>query len=66
MRITFRPIANDWQGEQRKGWRSGNTFGATYSQTVDLLDRELFQLGATSAVLQVDASERDCRMVESA
>lgn len=63
MLLTFRPI-KVWP----EGWREPNRrrdpapFSASYSDTLEILDRELHQLGATSATLQVDATERDCRL----
>lgn len=62
MILTFRPI-KVWP----TGWpnpRGGkpSPFDASYSKTLDLLDRELSHLGAKDPILQVDASERECRL----
>lgn len=63
MILTFRPIKvwpDGWQDARRS--RSASPFRATHSDTLQLLDRELRHLGASSVTLQVDASERDCRL----
>lgn len=63
MILTFRPIKvwpDGWQDPRRQ--RSSSPFRATHSDTLQLLDRELRHLGATTVTLQVDASERDCRL----
>lgn len=63
MILTFRPIKvwpEGWQDPRRS--RTASPFRATHSDTLQLLDRELRHLGATSVTLQVDASERDCRL----
>lgn len=63
MILTLRPIKiwpEGWQDPHRR--RDGSPFDAGYQQTLNLLDRELRHLGATSATLQVDATERDCRL----
>lgn len=63
MILSFRPIVH-WPA----GWdkaappRNGSPFSATYSQTLDLLERELTHLGAKDPILQVDADEKDVRM----
>lgn len=64
MILTFRPIKvwpKGWQ-ERRYDSRPYSPFRASYRQTVELLDFELNQVGATGATLQVDASEDDCRL----
>lgn len=61
--LTFRPIKTwppDWNRERLD--RVDSPFKASYADTLELLDRELQQLGATNVVLQVDASDRDCRL----
>lgn len=63
MILTFRPIKvwpDGWQDPRRS--RTSSPFRATHSDTLQLLDRELRHLSATSVTLQVDASERDCRL----
>lgn len=62
MRITYRPIATDWQGE-RSTWqtRRRTPFFSTWEKTQRLLDRELAALGAEDVVFQLDMPERDIR-----
>lgn len=63
MILTFRPIKvwpPDWNRESID--RTDSPFTANYRDTLELLDRELHQLGAHNVVLQVDATERDCRI----
>lgn len=63
MILTFRPIKvwpEDWNRTALD--RHDSPFRATYSDTLQLLDRKLEQLGASNPVLQVDASERDVRI----
>jgi hypothetical protein len=59
--ITHRPI-QAWPGELT-GWHSrrASNFKATYTTTLDLLDREVYHLGADRAVLQLALTERDIR-----
>lgn len=66
MILTFRPI-KVWP----KGWQVGpaatvrdrpSPFSAPYRSTIKTLDTELSHLGASELTLQVDASERDCRL----
>jgi hypothetical protein len=59
--ITHRPI-QIWPGELT-GWHSrrASNFKATYTTTLDLLDREVYHLGADRAVLQLALTERDIR-----
>ena len=61
MLLTFRPIKQWPEGWPRTSpkW---TPFKASYSSTLKLLDRELEALGTRSAMLQVDASERDVRL----
>lgn len=60
MILTFRPI-KVWP----EGWPNNNgtssPFKATYRSTLELLDKELAHLNARDVILQLDASERDCR-----
>lgn len=61
--LVFRPIKvwpEGWQDPNRE--RRGSPFSATYSSTLSLLELELRKLGATEAILQVDASDRDVRL----
>lgn len=60
MRMTFRPI-DRWPREETNP-RSSSPFKASYSATLELLDRELRMLQAENVVLMVDATERDCRI----
>jgi hypothetical protein len=59
--ITHRPI-QIWPGELT-GWHSrrASNFKASYTTTLDLLDREVYHLGADRAVLQLALTERDIR-----
>lgn len=54
---SFQPI-EQWPGEQTKVWERSR-FKASWSDTMDLLDRELFQLQAKNVILQayVDRSQ---------
>lgn len=77
MRVTYRPIGSDWQGE-RSGGVQGSRFkragrakeggGWEYGSpvpwpdTLALLDRELSMLGVDEFVLQLDMAERDIRL----
>jgi hypothetical protein len=61
--LTFRPIKtwpDGWQDPNRN--RLTNPFKATYSDTLNLLEREARAVNTISATLQVDASDRDCRL----
>jgi hypothetical protein len=61
--LGFRPIKDwpaGWQDPGRE--RSYSPFSATYSDTLQVLERELFHLGARDQYLQVDARDRDCRL----
>lgn len=60
--ITWVPIET-WPGEPRKaGDRRESPFSGTWQRTVDLLDRELFQLGARDVVIQGYFARGDIRM----
>lgn len=63
MILTFRPIKvwpDGWRDTGRK--RTGSPFRATYTDTLQILDRELDALAAREAFLQVDATDRDVRI----
>lgn len=60
MDIRFRPISQ-WPGEMRSD-RRRSTFKATFSKTLDLLDRELSYLEVTSLVIEAGFSESDIRL----
>jgi hypothetical protein len=63
MILTFRPIKvwpEGWQDPTRK--RSRSPFSSSYSDTLNLLERELRHLGVKEATLQVDADERGVRL----
>jgi hypothetical protein len=63
MILTFRPIKvwpENW--DRSDDYRTYSPFNSTYQATLRLLDNELAHLGASNVTLQVDASERDCRM----
>lgn len=62
MQMTFRPV--QWDGPytallSRKG---AYNFKATWASTLDLLDRELFNLQAQNVVLQAGFQESDIRL----
>lgn len=57
--ITYRPITI-WPGK-RTQHRQRAKFTAKWSQTLELLDRELWHIGAQSIVLQMECDERDIR-----
>lgn len=60
--MLVKPIV-DWPGEPtRPGSRTWAPFRASWRQTLQLLERELRQIAATSRVLQVDIPERDFRI----
>jgi hypothetical protein len=64
MILTFRPIKvwpDGWRGDPDR-MRTASPFTASHSETLQLLDRELRHLGATSVSLQVDASDREVRL----
>lgn len=51
----------DWRGKWTTA-RKDAPFEATWTATLDLLDRELFQLNARNVVLQVAVTERGVRL----
>ena len=60
--LTFRPIdqwPEGWRDSQRA--RKASPFRLGYTQTLNLLDKELRQLRADSAALQVDAAPGQLR-----
>lgn len=62
MILTFRPI-KIWP----EGWPNNHSTSSpfkakNYSGTLTILERELTNLRAKDVILQVDASERDCRL----
>lgn len=60
MKLTFRPLTL-WPG-QLTSPRKASPFKAGYSDTLQLLDRELRHLGASGAILQVAVTEEDVRL----
>lgn len=62
MILTFRPIKVWPEGWRERRGRPTTPFRASWSDTLELLDRELGALRARSVTLQVDATERDCRL----
>lgn len=61
MTFTFRPVKiwpEDWPNAHGRSCQ----FSANYSKTLEQLDNELWHLDATDVILQVDATERDCRL----
>lgn len=62
MRLVFRPI-DVWPGELTdEANREGHSFKASWSDTLELLGREVAYLGADEVVLQVAADERAMRL----
>lgn len=61
MILTFRPI-KVWPEGWPRSSPKWSPFKATYADTLQLLDRELEALGATSVTLQVDADESQIRL----
>lgn len=60
--LTLRPI-QAWPGELTPDLqRKRSSFSTPWRSTLDLLDRELWQLDATTRVLQVAMTERDFRI----
>lgn len=57
--VRFEPI-EQWPGEETE-WPRRSQFKANYSQTLDVLDRELLSLGASGIVLQVYLDRRHIR-----
>lgn len=64
MKATFRPIDHWPNGEYTKPYarKSKYTFRGTYSDTLELLERELTQLGAKEVVVQLELDESDIRL----
>jgi len=62
MRLRFQPIDQWPDGWRERSDRPYSPFTATWEATLALLERELVQLGVDEALLQVDASSRDCRL----
>lgn len=62
MILSFRPIKVWPEGWRESRWGKSSPFSASYSSTLELLDRELFHLSASDPTLQVDASANDCRL----
>lgn len=63
MILTFRPIKiwpDGW--DPRRSTATGSPFSASYSSTLDLLDRELSHLRASDPVLQVAVDDVDVRL----
>jgi hypothetical protein len=61
IQATFRPI-DQWLGVLRpSGQRIGHTFKASYTDTLDLLQRELEHLKAKDIVIQLDLDEGQIR-----
>lgn len=61
MRLQLRPI-DRWPHPELTADRKRTPFGATYSATLELLDRELRHLGAEGAVLQLAIREEDIKL----
>lgn len=59
LQITFRPIDRWPNGLASE--RRNSPFGVSYGDTLELLDRELFHLGAREAVLMLALGESDIR-----
>ncbi len=67
MRLTYRPIAGDWQGKHSTEWdrKSPSYFKADWASTVSLLERELEAIGVARdayVALQLDIQEADMRL----
>lgn len=62
MILTHRPLQKPWGQPVTEARRSRYTFKAPWSATLDLLDRELWHIEASSVVLQVDVTEADLRL----
>lgn len=60
MILTTRPI-DVWPRPETK-YRERSPFSASYTSTLQLLDRELGMLRAKNIVLQIDVEERDLRL----
>jgi hypothetical protein len=62
MEFRFRPI-QDWPPEfTTEGDRKPSPFRASYGDTLALLTRELWHLGADSAVIEIAVTEGDIRL----
>jgi hypothetical protein len=61
MKATFRPLPV-WDHPVTAPRRSRWTFKAPWSDTLSLLDRELFYLGAEALLIQADFREQDIRL----
>lgn len=61
MKVTYRPLPT-WPHPETRERRSRWTFKASWQNTMDLLDRELRNLGATNVVLGASFREQDLRM----
>lgn len=57
--ITFRPLPT-WPGKPTQ-FRTASKFKSSYNQTIELLKRELWKLGAKAIVLQVAIDEAQIR-----
>lgn len=60
IQATFRPI-DVWHGK-RTSWPTPSRFGSSWSQTMELLDRELNNLGGHSVVIQLALREDQIRL----
>lgn len=59
--LIFRPFERPWENPTGDNYRSHPRFSATYSETTDLLRREVAHLGAKEVVIQLDATEHQIR-----
>lgn len=62
MHATFRPLRWDGPTTPAHDRRSRWTFKASWQSTLDLLDRELRELGARDLVIEADFREQDIRI----
>lgn len=61
MRVVFRPLA-DWPGKLRTdAQRTGSPFTASWTDTMELLEREARLLGAREIVLQIAIADTEIR-----
>jgi hypothetical protein len=60
MQYQFRPI-DQWPGERTKS-RKASQFRVSFSQTIDLLERELGKLAARNIVIQADVEPGEIRL----
>jgi hypothetical protein len=58
--VKIRPIST-WPGQRSRGM-GRSRFRSKWSDTVDLLNRELVHLGAESAILELEVVDRDVRI----